>query len=1145
MSAAFMKQAELSARAAAVDPGLSAFVSANAGSGKTTILTNRILRMLLAKTDPSQILALTYTKAAAAEMQKRVFDELGSWVSLPDEALDQKITSLGARPPDAEGRRAARRLFAQALETPGGLKIQTIHAFCESLLHLFPFEANVPARFRVLEEAETKALLKETLDQVVIGATAGQDALLRKALGLIASSGDPDSLAKQIATALGRHGDAVFSTAAAIRNNATGTAPLLRLALKIGLSEKREDIEREIVHGGIPPGEWAGIVKSFNAGSPNDQKFAAALRSADFSSGAQRAANYMDVFLTGDRKPLVSVGTGQIEPALKARMAAERDRIAPLVERHAALDYAERTEALCLLAAETRRLFQSRKADLGALDFDDLIARTEILFQRAEAQWVLYKLDARIAHVLIDEAQDTARRQWSILMKLTDDFFSGAGQAGRKRTVFAVGDEKQSIFSFQGASPAAFGAAKDHFRRKTAAAELEFKSLDLQVSFRTTPDILAAVDAIFSDPGHRRGLSLEDLKPVHESMRPGEAGFVEIWPAIAPPEKEDRDAFDAPDEPAQNAPAVLLARRISRRIALWMAEGHYENDGKPIRPGDIMILVRKRNAVFSALLRELKRAGVPVAGADRLRLSDHIAVEDLFALAEAMLNKQNDLALACLLKSPLIGLDDNDLIALTEAKEPLSLAERLEAAQEERFVTTAATLRRWRKLAIEADPFSFFAGILSVEGGRRALLARLGPDAAEAIDVFLADVMTWQRQNPPSLALFAATMRAADREVKRDLSKAGDAVRLMTVHGAKGLEARIVILADTFSAPRPQSDPELVTLRPAKDVSPPVICFGKGPKPVPAAITAAKQAERDLIDDEYRRLLYVALTRARDRLYITGFSGKTTLDTAWYKLIEQSLSARGELIEIAAEDGEGMVRRFSLRSRPAAPPQRTELAIDREPALPDWWSKPAPLSIPKRPPLRPSGLIDAADELETMADGNETAEARLRGSLIHVLLERLPALPSPMKQGAAQTAGNSFLQSRNVAPDLAASILKDVLAVVEAPDFAFLFGKHSRAEAAIAGAIRFADGSQRFVRGRIDRLAVGPKRILCVDYKTGRPRALPDKAMLFQLALYRALLMQIYPGRRIDAGILWTSLPKLRIIPAETLDAALPAIAAL
>jgi ATP-dependent helicase/nuclease subunit A len=1138
MNPSFMTDVEKAAREEAIDPSSSAFVRAHAGSGKTTILTRRIMRLLLSGIDASQILALTYTKAAAAEMQARVFDQLGSWVTLDDAALDEAITTIGGKTSDAAGRKAARRLFAEALEAPGGLKIQTIHAFCESLLHLFPFEANVPARFEVLDDLERAEIMAAARNETARFAMEQRHSLIGTAMHHLAQRTDQKTLNYWITRSLVDHHEAVISMAATQKEN--GALNFLPLRLELGLAKDRQfsEIDEEIVSGGIRPEHWPGIAAAFERGSANDIKSARTLRMAIAQTDqSHKAARYSDFFLIKERTPVKNLGTSSVkDDALKANLVIEKERVYALIKERVALERCAKTEALFCLADDVRRRFTMAKVARGVLDFDDIIQKTETLLQRAEARWILYKLDSRITHLLVDEAQDTAPRQWSILKKLTDDFFDGAAARPAKRTIFAVGDEKQSIYSFQGASPEAFGEAEDHYSQQIKQAGLSFKSLELKLSFRTTADVLGAVDETFGVVEDAKGLSRNGESPVHETARHRQPGFVEIWPAIAALEKDERKAWEPLDGPVKNDPAIELAKRIARMISLWIRQGHrFDNDGARIKPGDIMILARKRGTVFKALLRELKREGVPVAGADRLKLNDHIAIEDLFVLADVVLNREDDLALATLLKSPLIGLDDDDLIALTEEPGEISLADRLDASQAPEHQSAAKSIQGWRIASRQKTPFAFYSDVLSADGGRRRFLARLGPDAAEALDVFLADVLDWQRRNPPSLAALAMMMRGTDREVKREMSEASDTVRIMTVHAAKGLEARIVILADTFSAPNTNQLSPLVMLKPQRANSAPIACLTSGSIPMPEIL----KAQRDLLiakeEAEYRRLLYVAMTRARDRLYVTGFMGaKSKKERTWFGQVERRLADHASMQTVMADDGEGEVLRFRINSIVQQPARDDPPSFLKKVALPAWIDQPVMAKKPVKPPLRPSNLQDAAAQGHVFRPAGDS-KARLRGILVHALLEKLPAVPAAQRNAAAL----AYLAIRGLAPNEAEALYSDVATVLRDPAFAALFGEKSRAEAAIAGTITLLDGSRHEVRGRIDRIAVMADRIICVDYKTGLPTNEPDISMIRQLALYHRLLGQIYPGRKIEAGILWTVLPRLDFMSSSKLEEAL------
>ena len=1126
----------------AIDPGASVWVSANAGSGKTTILTKRVVRLLLAGIDPAKILCLTYTKAAAAEMQNRVFALLGAWVGLDDAALSREIEALEGAPP-ARGRLlAARRLFAEALETPGGLKIQTIHAFCERLLHLFPFEANVPARFRMLDDAEQAVILETCLDEIQLGLPEDDpDAVsFAEAVLLVAQDAGSKDFAKTVRDAMAQR-DAVRRFAG-LRSDGKDDIDLRR-ALRMSDTETLDTLDGETVSGALPLVQWLAAAEQLRAtGKSTEKTLGDALAAAHGTIGlAEQAAAYRAMFLTGGGAPKARMTTKGTPAALAEILVEEKARILVLLDRRRGVLAYRRTQALFRIADRAAALYLEEKRRRAALDFSDLIARTAALLDRVDASWILFKLDAGLEHLLIDEAQDTSPEQWRILTALTAEFFAGKGQSGAHRTVFAVGDEKQSIFSFQGAAPKQFDRQRRLFKARAEAGRSRFAPVELQLSFRTVKDVLLAVDTVFT--GDRfAGLGAADAGgTVHETVRHRQPGLVEIWPIELPDAVEEIDEEAEVDALPPRATEVKLAERIARRIAFWLESGaRYEDDGSRIRAGDVMILVRKRSAFFECVIRALKRAGVPVAGADRMELTAHIAVTDLLAAGEIALLPDDDLSLATVLKSPLIGFDDDDLIALVADRSRTSLYESLgsAAADDLRFAEAFARIEGWRRLAREAHPFRFFSSLLGEEGGRRRMLARLGADAAEVMDVFLGDVLAWQQKNPPSLFSFLAFMRGASRMVKRELESGTDAVRVMTAHAAKGLEARIVFLPDTLGALHWSQEPKLFDIGPPAPEpderpfpEPPIIAWSPAARHDSASLSAARAAWRQEALGESRRLLYVGMTRARDRLYVAAYGRKTEPHAdVWYRMIDPVLTQHSQAEKRPAEDDAAfeVIQWRSADRDPPAPPL-DQHTTDAPAPLPDWIREAAPATATPAPPLQPSGA--RASRAEPASDPS-ALDSRRRGILIHMALERLPAIDPANRI----TTADRLLRKRAPNADMAAlAALRDqAIRIVEDQRFSMLFGVGSRAEVDISGSIMIG-GRLMPVSARVDRLAVTETEVLVADFKTGAPPSdqgtLPDE-MLRQLALYRDLLRRIYPGRSVRAGILWTEHPML-VFPGE------------
>jgi ATP-dependent helicase/nuclease subunit A len=1148
----------------ASDPDASAWVSANAGSGKTYVLVQRMVRLMLRGVPPDCILALTYTKAAAANMATRVFDRLASWVGLDDEALTREIEVLEGERPDHADLARARRLFAQAIETPGGLKIQTIHAFCERLLQLFPFEANVAARFSVLDETTGGELLATARDTVLREAAGEHGTRLSLALGVVAGAATQDGLATLLGQAMTlRHR---LSGPDAPQDAADRLAQSLRTALGLTAADTAETVRAEILYDGIPRSEWTAIAETLETGSDKDKERAASLREgAAHGDDDEALAAYREVFFTKDgerRKAVVTKAVQTAHPGLAERVDREKHRVDALLDKLRAVDCHERTAALLVLLEAIFAHYESEKSRRGALDFDDLIARTLALLQSHGAAFVLYKLDAGIEHVLIDEAQDTSREQWDILGGLTSEFFAGEGVPRRRRTIFAVGDPKQSIYSFQGAAPDAFAEARERFRalvdRLATAGGKPFAPVELQLSFRSVPSVLSAVDRVFADKARRAGLTFgDDAPPVHEALRQQSPGHVEIWEITRKADGEDPDAWARPvDEPDDGSAPVQLAGRIARMIRGWIRPGSPERIEdedprsrrpvlRPIRAGDVLILVRSRGPLFDGVIRALKDCGVPVAGADRLALASHIAVQDLLALGQASLTPDDDLTFAAVLKSPLVGLTDDDLLAFAPHRRgSLSRALREAAATAPRLAAAQDSMRRWRNLAGTRGPFAFYAAILGAEGGRRAMLRRLGPEAADALDEFLRLALEHEQRESPSLQLFLAAFARAEPVIKRDMEAGRDEVRVMTVHGAKGLEAPVVILPDSCGEPNGQGTGP--NRRVLFDVTGPdgraIPAWSQRKDDDPAPVRRARQDVARQAGEEYRRLLYVAMTRARDRLYVAGATQlKNPPAGCWYQLVREALGP--ELVEHRL--GDDTVWRWDERRPEALVPAGEPQTASPDETLPGWLRRPAPPEPPAAPPLRPSSAVEAAEaEPRRQRGGPLPAEARAAGRLVHELLEVLPACPPHRRRAAAETLARARGAGLSVSRRLA--VVDDVLALLARSDLAALFGPHSRAEVPVTGTLLLGrSGAPVPVSGQIDRLVVTADLIIVADFKTGEPppagTALPG-AYVAQLAVYRALLAQAFPGRRIDCVLVWTAGPRADLVDPALLDATLAGI---
>jgi ATP-dependent helicase/nuclease subunit A len=1088
---------------AAADPARNTWLSANAGSGKTRVLTDRVARLLLGGVEPQHILCLTYTKAAASEMQNRLFARLGEWAMMPEARLRDTLAGLGEGDLSARRLSRARQLFARAIETPGGLRIQTIHSFCASLLRRFPLEAGVPPGFTELDDRAARLMRAEIVEEIADGPAA---AVIRRMIE-VQNGEDFDKLVEEVS----RH---------RIRfANPLDRAGALRLfGLREGLT--LGDILADVFFG--DEALWmAGVVDVLSGGSTTDAKAARALGALDLGAPTSATLEVLEDWLlnkAGSKDPsqhfaarIGAFPTKDIRPRLGDLIDPLNNlmgRVEAARNQRVALAAAEKTLALHDFAAIFLPEYERRKGLRGLLDFDDLILRARaLLTDPSLAAWVLYRLDGGIDHILVDEAQDTSPEQWELIEALAAELIAGEGAATRQRTLFVVGDKKQSIYSFQGADVAAFDRMRDHFGRRLAGGP-GLATSALEHSFRSSPAILAIVDKTFT-PDQAQALGGGSH---HLAFNAGLPGRVDVWPVIEKADKpEPGPWYDPIDAPQAEDPDVRLANDIATWIhdlievrgeALPQASGA----PRPARYGDVLILVQRRSNLFREIIRACKSLGLPIAGADRLKLGGELAVKDLAALLSFLNTPEDDLSLASVLRSPLCGWTEQELFTLAHPRKGY-LWEALRETPG--HPETRAFLDDLRGQADFLRPYDLLERVLHRHDGRRKLIGRLGPEAEDGIDEFLSQALTYEATEIPSLTGFLAWMETDDVEVKRQLDGDGDRIRVMTVHGAKGLEAEIVILPDTCD--RPPKDRDQVYRLPE---GPPVWKVNKDESP--ALIAAERVARQSREAAERLRLLYVAMTRARSWLVVAG-AGSVKQADCWHNLVRAGVESAGH----SPQDGGTLRHAFGDWPMPGNPVKADAAPV----ALPGWVQQPAPDAPRPLPPLSPSDLGGAK-----ALPGEPQADAKARGIARHRLLERLPGLdPSLWGDLAAALIAD---------PDHRHDALADVRRVLQDPALAPLFGPQTLAEVAVTASWR-----DRQLFGSIDRLVLHPDRILIIDYKSNalvpdRPDAIPE-GILRQLGAYAFMLEQVYPDRRIETAALWTRTAHLMPVDPEIVRQAL------
>ncbi len=1139
MISEFAKRAEAE-QLAASDPTVSAFVAASAGSGKTKLLTDRLLRLMLTGADPARIQCLTFTKAAAAEMSLRLQKLLGEWVTLPDAALDTRLAALNLVPGEAQ-RAAARRLFATVLDLPGGMRIGTIHAFCQSLLRRFPLEAALSPHFELIEGADEAAAALAAREEMLAQTRATEvEAALERLAGLITLD-QFGKLVQALQTDRKRLEHAL----------ALGSQDLLRAQQRVlGISVNDPDsLIAQAVRWPAEPALRRAASAVADNGSTGAKERAGRILAWLALPPAERCQywrEWREEFFTAGGDPrgpgaLVNPKLVRTEPELWEVFAAEQQRIEGFEDAARAIGVAEVSAALLLLAGPVAQRYGARKEAAGLLDYADLITRTARLLVDPGAAWVLYKLDGGLDHLLLDEVQDTAPAQWDIAHALTGEFFAGQGARDGRRTVFAVGDRKQSIYSFQGADPQEFDRARLQMRARVEAGGEIWREVPLDVSFRSTTPVLALVDAVFAGPDAAAGVVPPGGALRHFAHRAGQAGRAEIWPLVPVPQEPELAAWTLADGYGKRTSAPLL---LADALADWIRQqtaGATElaSQGRMLAPGDVLILVRRRNAFARALVRALKAKGVPVAGLDRMVLTAQPAVADLLALCDTLLLPRDDLSLACVLTSPLGGLSDDSLMELALYRSA-SLWEALRQRSGERADWAAA----WRMLSDllgrvdYATPHALLSEALVRLGGRAALFRRLGPEAAEPVDELLEAALGYEHTHAPSLQGFVQWLRQSGAEVKREAEGAGDVVRVMTVHGAKGLQAPLVILPDTTAlpppvgslmwAPDPQSGVEVPIWAPRKELS----CRETDAR---KAAAAARELE------EYNRELYVALTRAEDRLVICGHESRKGLPEAcWYELVRRGFDRLPDVVEAgpASFAAAGPVRVLSCAQTAAPELRRAPRSAALAEPLPAWFGTPLPEEPKRAQPLAPSQPQDAdlgpVPFAASPLAAREAAGLRLkRGQLLHSLLQHLPALPQAQW---AQAAREFLVRPGNfLSPDQAEAVAEEVIGILRNEDLAPLFGPDSRAEVPLTGVV-----GDKVVGGLVDRLAVLSGRVLVADYKTNRvaPARSEDTPILYlrQMAAYRAVLRGVFPDRPVACALIWTHASRVAWLPDALLD---------
>jgi len=1095
----------------AADPLVSTWVSANAGSGKTRVLTDRVARLLLEGVVPENILCLTYTKAAASEMQNRLFARLGSWAMMPDQELQNDLSALGALDFGSEKTLTnARRLFAKAIETPGGLKIQTIHSFCASLLRRFPLEARVSPQFVEMEERAAQMLRSEVVEEMAKGN-------LQHLVDDMATVYANDDI-ERLATEISKHSKILEKTSS---DSIWST---------FGLTKHARDTDRlKIAFNGSEIEWWSGALECLGNQSATYQKIAKDWKSIDLGAPTFTDLSMLSAKLL-DKADQWSPKLGRFPQAnhKKVREAfadfipeieAFMERLALAKQHELKMETIRHSQILTRFAQAFLPLYEAKKTARSWLDFDDLIHKAQaLLTDPAVAQWVLFRLDGGIDHILVDEAQDTSPVQWQVIEQLAREFTTGqSARSDVQRTLFVVGDPKQSIYSFQGADPDGFEQMREYFQSKLLEIEEPFQSLQMEFSFRSSPAILDVVDRTF-DPVEGDAL-IPEMK--HRAFKSNLAGRVDLWPVTESPEKEDPSAWSDPlDRLSKQDSAVVLADQIASHIRTMIENKvpvpHPDIQGsfQPAQPKDFLILVQRRNAIFHQIIRACKSAGLPIAGADRLKIGGELAVKDITAVLRFLSTPEDSLSLACALKSPLFGLNEQDIFDLSYKREDRYLWAHLRKS-EEQYPAVMTVLGDLRKQADFLRPYELIERLLTRHGGRKALISRLGKEAEDGIDALLDQALSYERTEVPSLTGFLIWLDSDEVEIKRQIDSASDQIRVMTVHGAKGLEAPIVILPDTAKRAVTIHD-NIIPIDGHAIWKPPADC-------VPERMQKALQLRKASEKQERLRLLYVAMTRAEKWLIVCA-SGEVgdDPDDSWYGQIKRGL------IDAGAQDREELGLRFEFGDwSPALEPVSS--ASKNTVLLEPFYSNAVQPSAIQDKILTPTDLPGPKALASELGEADQETAKRF-GTLVHKLLEVLPLFDVHDRNRCIQT-----IRDNNKDFDRFEEAVTQSVTVLSDQNLQPAFNEQALTEVDLSAHLPNLDG--RRLRGTVDRLIVTENEAWAIDYKTNA--AVPSSVsqvplgILRQMGAYHDALKQVFPDKSIRLSIIWTANADLMDIPHD------------
>lgn len=1127
----------------ASDPQYSIWTSASAGSGKTTVLVKRLLRMLLNNIEPSKILCITFTNTGAAEMKNRINEKLASWTVMDDGELKKEIIKLDEKDNIEQKLKTARTLFAKILDNSNDFKILTIHSFCQQIIKRFPLEANIVPNFQILDEISSLELLMQAEKELL----KSNNEEIKKSIQYIFTYINEDQFIELLKQAINQKDNLLYIKSKFY--TIQGIIDELQKIFKIDNKKELENIEDEFYENTDFTIINQGIKDSLNnSDNKFNNKFIKII--TEYQKDKDLIYDYINCFLTTDGKitsRLLSKDMQKVFPELHDFILKEAERSYQTKEYINNLTNFEFTSAFLNITYYIFEIYSFLKKQKGCLDYSDLIFETNKLLsnskfnnldgENAFSSWINYKLDEGIDHILIDEAQDTSPLQWDIVRSITTEFFSGQGQKGElDRTIFVVGDEKQSIFSFQGAEPDIFNLTLKDYKYKIEQCGKKFDNIFLNTSFRSLKSVLNVVDEVFAEPYRKNAITKLVDKITHKVAREESAGKVEIWPLVEEKdieqEKTEKVEKNTPldwqinyTEKIEKSNKQKLAETIANEVYDWFKNGKTICDRKlkcsrKLKYSDIMILVRSRDKDFiNYLVRQFNKKHIPTMGNDKFDLLNNIISQDIISLLKFLIFNEDDLVLANIVKSPFLNLDEEDLYTLCDYKNENQCSLWTAFQNIEKYKNQKIFLEDIIEKSKNTSIYELLLYIFEVQNTKKLFKQRFQYIADEILNEFLNLANEYEKTHNNSTILnFISFLENTDLEIKRDMEQKTDEIKILTVHASKGLESPIVILPDTNHTTKTiqRIDEILRYKEEGNDYYIPMI-----QKEKTILIEEIKDSMKNKIEEEYLRLLYVAMTRAENELYICDYKRKgESKENCWYSIllntiqnnkdvkIRHSKNIEGDILYIGDQDNYCNILASCNN-------QQKNYKIEEEKineiiaTFSQNKEKTNEIKI-----INPS-IYYQENAIKTPIQNSENLE---NGKLVHKLLEILPNLDS----GEWQDIIDIYLRNSNNKE----KITNIVLNILNNQEFNFLFSKNSKAEVPI-----FAKIDGNIISGKIDRLSIIDDTVYIVDYKNTNTlyNTIPEKYKI-QLNLYKKVLEKIYTDKKIKCYILWTSFGKIEYV---------------